>query len=90
MKSTANSGTLASMPTRKLHVSRSVKLSYYSNIYVVRDPAHPENEGKVFLYKFGKKIYDKVTAAMQPEFEDETPINPFDLWEGANFKAQNL
>ena len=64
------------------------KLSYYTNIYVVRDPAHPENEGKVFLYKFGKKIYDKITAAMQPEFEDETPINPFDLWEGANFKLK--
>ena len=64
------------------------KLSYYSNIQVVRDPAHPENEGKVFLYKFGKKIYDKITAAMQPEFEDETPINPFDLWEGANFKLK--
>ena len=64
------------------------KLSYYANIQVVRDPAHPENEGKVFLYKFGKKIYDKITAAMQPEFEDETPINPFDLWEGANFKLK--
>ena len=64
------------------------KLSYYTNIQVVRDPAHPENEGKVFLYKFGKKIYDKITAAMQPEFEDETPINPFDLWEGANFKLK--
>ena len=64
------------------------KLSYYTNIYVVRDPAHPENEGKVFLYKFGKKIYDKITAAMQPEFEDETPINPFELWEGANFKLK--
>ena len=64
------------------------KLSYYTNIYVVRDPANPHNEGKVFLYKFGKKIYDKITAAMQPEFEDETPINPFDLWEGANFKLK--
>ena len=64
------------------------KLSYYTNIQVVRDPAHPENEGKVFLYKFGKKIYDKITAAMQPEFEDETPINPFDLCEGANFKLK--
>ena len=64
------------------------KLTYYCNIYVVRDPAHPENEGKVFLYKFGKKIYDKITAAMQPEFEDETPVNPFDLWEGANFKLK--
>ena len=58
---------------------RKRKLSYYSNIYVVRDPAHPENEGKVFLYKYGKKIFDKISAAMQPEFEDETPIDPFDF-----------
>ena len=64
------------------------KLSYYSNIYVVKDPKHPENEGKVFLYKYGKKIHDKVLAAMQPEFQDETPINVFDLWEGANFKLK--
>tara|TARA_B100000902_G_scaffold226655_1_gene215263 strand:+ start:1161 stop:2111 length:951 start_codon:yes stop_codon:yes gene_type:complete len=64
------------------------KLSYYSNIYVVRDPLHPENEGKVFLFKFGKKIYDKIIGAMQPEFEDETPINPFDFWAGADFKLK--
>ena len=64
------------------------KLSYYSNIYVVRDPLHPENEGKVFLFKFGKKIYDKIIGAMQPEFEDETPINPFDFWSGADFKLK--
>ena len=64
------------------------KLSYYANIYVVRDPANPDNEGKVFLYKFGKKIYDKILAAMQPEFEDESPINPFDFWTGANFKLK--
>ena len=64
------------------------KLSYYANIYVVSDKANPENEGKVFLYKFGKKIFDKIMAAMQPEFEDETPINPFDMWEGANFKLK--
>lgn len=64
------------------------KLSYYSNIYVIKDPANPDNEGKVFLYKFGKKIYDKILAAMQPEFEDETPINPFDFWTGANFKLK--
>ena len=64
------------------------KLSYYANIYVVEDPAHPENEGRVFLYKFGKKIFDKIMAAMQPEFKDETPINPFDFWEGANFKVK--
>ena len=56
------------------------KLSYYANIYVVKDSANPHNEGQVFLYKFGKKIFDKITAAMQPEFEDEDPINPFDFW----------
>jgi len=67
---------------------RKRKLSYYSNIYVVRDPAHPENEGKVFLYKYGKKIFDKISAAMQPEFEDETPIDPFDFWQGADFKLK--
>ena len=64
------------------------KLSYYSNIYVVKDPIHPENEGKVFLYKYGKKIHDKIVAAAQPQFEDETPINPFDLWKGADFKLK--
>jgi len=64
------------------------KLSYYSNIYVVKDPSNPQNEGKVFLFKFGKKIFDKITASMQPEFEDETPINPFDFWGGANFKLK--
>lgn len=61
------------------------KLKYYSNIYVVSDPSNPENEGKVFLYSYGKKIFDKLMEAMQPEFPDETPINPFDFWEGANF-----
>ena len=64
------------------------KLSYYSNIYVVKDPTNPQNEGKVFLFKYGKKIFDKVMEAMQPEFEDETPINPFDFWQGANFKLK--
>jgi hypothetical protein len=64
------------------------KLSYYSNIYIVKDPANPSNEGKVFLFKYGKKIFDKIMAAMQPEFEDETPINPFDFWQGANFKLK--
>ena len=64
------------------------KLSYYSNIYVVKDPTNPQNEGKVFLFKYGKKIFDKVMEAMQPEFEDVTPINPFDFWQGANFKLK--
>ena len=64
------------------------KLSYYANIYVVKDSSNPENEGQVKLYKFGKKIFDKITASMQPEFEDEEPINPFDFWKGANFKLK--
>ena len=64
------------------------KLSYVANIYVVKDPTNPHNEGKTFLYKFGKKIFDKITAAMQPEFEDEEAIDPFDFWQGANFKLK--
>ena len=64
------------------------RLTYFSNIYVVSDPKNPQNEGKVFLYKYGKKIFDKVNDLMNPEFEDETPINPFDFWEGANFKLK--
>ena len=63
-------------------------LKYYANIYVVKDAKHPEHEGKVMLFKFGKKIFDKITEAMKPEFEDEKPINPFDFWEGANFKLK--
>jgi hypothetical protein len=64
------------------------KLSFISNVYIVKDPAHPENEGKVMLFKFGKKIFDKLNAAMNPEFEDEKPLNPFDLWGGASFKLK--
>ena len=64
------------------------KLSYYSNIYVVSDPTHPENEGRVFLYKYGKKIFDKLVEAMQPAFADETPLDPFNLWKGADFKVK--
>jgi len=64
------------------------KLQYYSNIYVVKDSANPQNEGKVFLYRFGKKIFDKIMETMQPAFEDETSINSFDFWEGANFKLK--
>ena len=64
------------------------KLTYISNIYVVKDPANPQNEGQVMLYKYGKKIFDKLTAAMQPEFEDEEAIDPFDFWQGANFKLK--
>ena len=64
------------------------KLQYFSNIYVVSDSKNPHNEGKVFLFRYGKKIFDKLMAAMQPEFEDESPINPFDFWQGANFKLK--
>jgi len=64
------------------------KLNYIANIYIVSDPKHPENEGQVKLFKFGKKIFDKITEAMNPAFEDETPINPFDFWKGANFKLE--
>jgi len=67
---------------------RKRRLTYIANIYVVKDPAHPENEGKVFLYKFGKKIFDKINEKMNPQFEDETPVNPFDLWAGADFKLK--
>ena len=64
------------------------KLQYFANILVIKDGANPQNEGKVFLYRFGKKIFDKCMEAMQPAFEDETPVNPFDFWEGADFKLK--
>ena len=80
-----NNGTDAGKETAR---KQKRKLTYVSNIYVVKDPANPENEGKVFLFKYGKKIFDKLTAAMQPEFEDEEAIDPFDFWQGANFKLK--
>ena len=80
-----NNGTDAGKDTAR---KQKRKLTYISNIYVVKDPANPENEGKVFLYKYGKKIFDKIMEAMKPEFADETPINPFDFWAGANFKLK--
>ena len=80
-----NNGTEAGKDTAR---RQKRKLTYISNVYVVKDPTNPENEGKVFLYKYGKKIFDKLMAAMQPEFEDESPIDPFDLWQGANFKLK--
>ena len=67
---------------------RKRKLSYYSNILVLEDSANAENEGKVFLFRYGKKIFEKITSVMNPEFKDETPLNPFDFWEGANFKIK--
>jgi hypothetical protein len=64
------------------------RLHYVANVLVVSDPSAPQNEGKVFLYKFGKKIFDKIMDLMQPSFQDEEPINPFDFWEGADFKLK--
>lgn len=64
------------------------RLSYYANVLVVKDSANPQNEGQVMLYKFGKKIFDKIKDVMQPQFEDEQPVNPFDFWEGVNFKLK--
>ena len=67
---------------------RRRKLNYYSNIYVIEDSMNQENEGKVMLFRYGKKIFEKITSVMNPEFKDETPLNPFDFWEGANFKLK--
>jgi hypothetical protein len=67
---------------------RKRRLHYVSNIMVISDSANPQNEGKVFLYKFGKKIFDKVMDIMQPQFADEKPVNPFDFWEGADFRLK--
>ena len=64
------------------------RLTYMSNILVISDPKHPENEGQIKLYKYGKKIFDKINETMNPEFPDEKPVNPFDFWEGANFKLK--
>ena len=64
------------------------RLKYVSNVLIVKDPANPENEGKVFLYQYGKKIFDKLNDLMNPQFEDESPVNPFDFWEGANFRLK--
>jgi hypothetical protein len=64
------------------------KLSYYSNVYIVSDPANPENEGKVKIWRYGKKIFDKIQAALKPEFEDDVAFNPFCMWTGANFRLK--
>lgn len=73
---------------RKQARAQKRRLTYISNIIVLKDAANPENEGKVFLFKYGKKIFDKLQEAMNPQFDDEKPLNPFDLWEGANFKVK--
>jgi hypothetical protein len=75
-------------PERKQVRDQKRRLNYISNIYVIKDPSNSENDGKVFLYQYGKKIFDKINEAMHPQFEDEKAFNPFDLWEGANFKLK--
>lgn len=67
---------------------RKRKLHYYANVYIVSDPKTPENEGQVRIFRFGRTIFDMIQGAVSPEFEDETPIDPFNLWEGANFKLK--
>jgi hypothetical protein len=83
-----NSTTDDKSPARKQARDQKRKLNFISNILVIEDGAKPENNGKVFLYKYGKKIFDKIKEKMEPEFKDEAAINPFDLWEGANFKLK--
>ena len=73
---------------RDLVSKQKRKLNYYANVYIVSDSKHPENEGQVKIFRFGKKIFEKITETMDPQFEDEKAINPFDLWEGANFKLK--
>lgn len=79
------SGDNENHPNRAIVRSRKRRLHYVSNIYIVKDYGNPENNGKVFLFKYGKKIFEKIQLAMNPKFDDETPINPFDFWDGANF-----
>jgi len=83
-----NSTTDDYSPERKQARDQKRKLSYISNVLVVNDPKHPENNGQVFLFKFGKKIYDKIMDKARPSFEDEQPVNVFDYWDGANFKLR--
>lgn len=83
-----NSTTDDQSPARKQARAQKRKLNYIANILVVNDPKHPENNGQVFLFKFGKKIFDKIMDKARPTFEDEDPVNVFDYWEGANFKLR--
>jgi hypothetical protein len=83
-----NSNNDDESPERKQARKQKRRLKYHSNILVIKDTAKPENEGKVFLYAYGKKIFDKLNDLMNPNFEDETPVNPFDFWEGADFRLK--
>ena len=80
-----NSGVEAN---KKIVSAQKRKLTYISNILIVSDPSHPENDGKVFLWKYGKKIFDKIQEKLTPQFQDETALNPFDFWKGANLKIK--
>lgn len=80
-----NSGLESDKATARL---QKRKLAFISNVYIITDQQNPENEGKVFLFKYGKKIFDKLNEAMNPQFADEDAMNPFDLWAGANFKLK--
>lgn len=73
---------------KKVVRDRKRRLHYVANVFVISDPANPDNEGKVMIYKFGKKIFDKIMDAMKPQYEDEKPLDPFDMWTGANFKIK--
>ena len=75
-------------PSRKQARAQKRKLVYISNVYVIDDKGHPENNGKVFLYRYGKTIFKKISTSMVPQFEDEESFNPFDLWAGASFKLR--
>ena len=83
-----NSTNDENSPARKQAREQKRRLTYISNIYVVSDPKNPENEGKIFLYRYGKKIFDKISLLMNPEFDGDEAINPFNLWNGANFKLK--
>ena len=83
-----NVSTDDNSPERRQARAQKRRLHYISNVYVIKDGGNPENEGKVFLFKYGKKIFDKLNDLMNPSFEDEKPVNPFDLWEGANFRLK--
>lgn len=83
-----NSTTDENSPIRKTVRNQKRKLSYISNILVINDPKHPENNGRVFLFKYGKRIFDKIMDKARPTFEDEQPVNVFDYWDGANFKLR--
>lgn len=83
-----NQSTDDNSPSRKQAREQKRRLQYISNIMVISDTKNPDNEGKIFLFKYGKKIFDKITLLMNPEFEGDTPVNPFDFWKGANFKLR--